>query len=54
MDGAGEGGVRGEKSPRGAARYTVHVFGVPQDGSPIAGGLDGITLKAGTAESVSR
>ena len=36
----------------GAARDTVHVFAVPADGSPVAGGLDGITLKAGSCTQV--
>lgn len=37
----------------GAARDTVLVFSVPGDGSPVAGGLEGIRLKAGTSTQVN-
>ncbi len=37
----------------GAARDTVLVFSVPADGSPVAGGLGGISLKAGNCTQIS-
>lgn len=37
----------------GAAHDTLLVFSVPSDGSPVAGGLKGILLKAGTCTQVN-